>query len=87
MEKPKLIQHFEKEEMARSTIYANIKLLENGNSFKEGRSTGRPSEFTARTRTNLKKAVNNKSSVSQRRLGSIFKYNIIVIRNICFGQI
>ena len=48
-----LIEHFEKKGMARSTFYANIKRLENVNSFKEGRSAGRSSKFTARTRKNL----------------------------------
>ena len=35
--------------------------------------TGRLSKFIARMRTQLKKAVNNKSSVSQRRLGKKIK--------------
>ena len=73
MEKAKIIEHFVKERMAHSTIYANIRRFENWNSFKEGMSNGRPSKFTARTCTNLKKVVN--TSVSQRRLGK--KYEVL----------
>ena len=36
MEIEKIIEHFEKEGMARSAIYANIKRLEDGKTFKEG---------------------------------------------------
>ena len=64
LDKAKISEHFKKEGIARSTIYANIKRFENVNSFKKGISTGRPFKFTARMRTHLKKAVNNKSPVT-----------------------
>ena len=68
LEKSKIVEHFEKEGIVRSTIYANIKRLENGYSFREGMSPGRPSIFTARNWTNLIKYVLTESTALRQKI-------------------
>jgi transposase len=72
MKKSEIVKHFVAEGIARSTIYDTIKRVESSLPLKDRKKTGRPSSWTGARRTKLKRLVNNRTGVSQRRLGRKF---------------
>lgn len=73
MKKSEVVKHFEKEGIARRTIYASIKRLELGKPMNDKKKTGRPTTWTASRKTRLKRLTNNRKGVSQRLLGKKFQ--------------
>jgi transposase len=72
MTKSAIVKHFAKEGIARSTIYDTIDRLESSQPISDKKRTGRPSSWTPAAKQKLKRLVNNRSGVSQRRLANQF---------------
>ena len=71
----KIVNHFEKEGFARSTIYDNLKRLETVQSFSDRKHPGRPTSWTREKKAELTRLVNNRKGVSQRKIGIKFGVN------------
>ena len=74
-----IVNHFEKEEIARNTIYDNLKRLQTGQSFSDKKRSGRQTSWTRENKANLKRLVNNRKGISQRKLGLKFGLNQLTI--------
>ena len=68
MKKSKIVKHFEKDEIARQTIYNTINRMQNQGSIKYKKKTCRSTSWTVARRSQLKRLVNNRKGVSQRHL-------------------
>ena len=79
MKKSEIVKHFEKEGIARQTIYDTINRMQNEGSVKDKKKTGRPTSWTPARKSQLKKLVNNRKGVSQRGLGRKFALDQSVI--------
>ena len=79
MKKTEIVKHFEKEGIARTTIYNIINRMQNEESIKDKNKTGRPTSWTAARKRKLKRLVNNRKGVSQRGLGKKFGLDQSVI--------
>ena len=71
----KIVNHFEKEGFARSTIYDNLKRLETVQSFSDRKHPGRPTFWTREKKAELTRLVNNRKGVSQRKMCIKFGVN------------
>ena len=71
--KADVVKHFLKKSIPRSTIYSVIKRFEANLTFERKLKSGRPSEFNRVTLRKLKKAVVDKTGVSQNQLPRKFK--------------
>ena len=78
MKKSEIVKHFEKEGIARRTIYNTINRMQNEESTKD-KKTSRPTSWTAARKRKLKRLVNNRKGVSQRGLGKKFGLDQSVI--------
>ncbi|XP_065654663.1 uncharacterized protein LOC136081287 [Hydra vulgaris] len=67
------------EEFARSTIYDSLKRLETVQSFSDRKHPGRPTAWTREKKAELKRLVNNRKGVSQRKIGIKFGVNQLII--------
>ena len=71
------IGHYISEGEKRTTIYGIINRFESGKNAKHQSGGGRPAKiFNKQTKTKLKRLVNNKDGVSQRKLAGCFKCNM-----------
>ena len=75
IKKKQIVNHFEKEGFARSTIYDNLKRLETVQSFSDRKHPGRPTSWTREKKAELTRLVNNRKGVSQRKIGIKFGVN------------
>jgi hypothetical protein len=75
MKKSEIAKHFAKEGIAQRTVYHAIDKLQTAQPIKEKKRTGRPTTWTPAKKANLKRLVNNRTGVSQRRLGRKFAVN------------
>ena len=80
IKKSEIVKHFMKEGFARQTIYRTLNRLNSHQSLKNNKKSGRPSSWTTARRQNLKRLVNNRKGVSQRRLAKKFT---VTQPNIC----
>ena len=65
-----IVNHFEKEGIAQNTTYDNLKRLETGQSFSDKKRSGCPTSWTREKKPKLKRLVNNRKGLSQRKIGS-----------------
>ena len=72
MKKSDLVAHFTKQGIARSTIYTTINRIQSGEPIKDKKRTGRPTTWTAAKKKKLKRLTNNRTGMSQKRLGRKF---------------
>ena len=70
-----IVNHFEKEGIAQNTIYDNLKRLKTDQFFSDKKRSGRPTSWTTEKKPKLKRLVNNRKRVSQRKLGLKFRVN------------
>ena len=77
--KSEIVNHFKKEGYKERTIYNTIEGMEEEESLKDNLRTGRPPVLDTHQRKRLKRLVNNRTEVSQRRLGQTFHVNQITI--------
>ena len=75
-----IVNHFSKQGIARRTIYNNINKLGTPQPKKDYKKTGRPTSWTSTKSHQLKRLVNNRIGVSQRRLAKKFQ---VSQSNIC----
>ena len=69
------VKHFENEGIALNTIYDNLKRHEAGQSFSDKKRFGRLTSWTREKKAKLKRLVNNRKRVSQRKLDTKFGVN------------
>ena len=69
MEKSEIVNHFNKEDYPRKTIYNTINRMQLGGTINEKKKTGRPTSWTPARKNQLKRLANNREGVSQRHLG------------------
>ena len=62
------MNHFQKEGYPRKTIYDTINRMQLGGTINDKKKTGRPTSWTPDRKNQLKRLVNNRKGVSQRRL-------------------
>ena len=67
-----VVKHFELEGNSRRTVYSVLNKLETTQTVDEEKRTGRPTSWVSGSQGKLKRLVNNKTGVSQRRLGQRF---------------
>ena len=67
-----IVEHFKKEGIACSTIYATINRLATKQPLEDKNRKGRPTSWTTARKARLKRLVNNRTGVSQPRLGRKF---------------
>ena len=67
-----IVNHFQKEGTPRSTMYKVLDKLETDQPIRERKRTGRPTSFTPRRKLKLKRLINNRTGVSQRKLARKF---------------
>ena len=67
------VDHFVREGIARRTVYNALIRRKNGQSILEVTRSGRPSSWTSSMKLKLKRLVNHRKGVSQRKLG--YKFN------------
>jgi hypothetical protein len=75
MKKSEIVEHFCKEGIARQTVYNAIHKLQTVQPIKDNARTGRPTSWTPAKKAKLKQLTNNRTGVSQRRLGRRFVVN------------
>ena len=81
------MNHFKKEEYKERTIYNTIeRRMEDEGSLKDNLRTGRPPVLDTHQRKRLKRLVNNRTGVSQRRLGLQFQVNQTTIGRARVGK-
>ena len=81
--KSEIVNHFRKEGYKERTIYNTIeRRMEDEGSLKDNSRTGRPPVLDIHQRKRLKRLVNNRTGVSQRRLGQTFQVNQTTIERI-----
>ena len=64
-----IVNHFKNEGYKERTIYNTIERIENEGSLKDNLRTGRTPVLDTHQRKRLKRLVNNRTGVNQRRLG------------------
>ena len=79
IKKSEIVKHFEKEGIARTTIYNTINRIQNEESIKDKNKTGRTTSWTAARKRKLKRLVYNRKGVRQRSLGKKFGLDQSVI--------
>ena len=67
-----VVDQFVREGIARRTVYYALNRRKNGQSILEVTRSGRPSQWTSSMKIKLKRLVNNRKGVSQRKLGNKF---------------
>ena len=67
-----MVDHFVQEGIARQTVYNALNRRKNGQSILEDPRLGRPSSWTPSMKVKLKRMVNHRKGVSQRKLGNKF---------------
>ena len=67
-----VVDHFVQEGIARQTVYNALNRRKNGQSILEVTRSGRPSSWTPSMKVKLKRLVNHRKGVSQRKLGYKF---------------
>jgi len=67
-----VVDHFVQEGIARQTVYNALNRRKNGQSILEDPRPGRPSSWTPSMKVKLKRLVNHRKGVSQRKLGYKF---------------
>jgi transposase len=72
MKKSEIVNHFQKKGYPQRTIYNTINRLHNGEPIKDKKQTGRPTSWTSTRNNQLKRLINNRKGVSQRRLSRKF---------------
>jgi transposase len=72
MKKSEIVKHFAKEGIARQTVYDAINRLAINQPTQDKKRSGRPTTWTTPRKTKLKRLVNNRTGVSQPRLGKKF---------------
>lgn len=72
MKKSEIVQHFAKQGIARETVYKSINRVVNNQSTQDKKRSGRPTTWTADKKRKLKRLVNHRTGISQRRLGRKF---------------
>ena len=78
-----MVDHFVREGIARRTIYNALNRRKNGQSILEVTRFGRPSSWTSSMKVKLKRLVNHRKGVSQRKLGNKFnKHHMTIGRQI-----
>ena len=78
-----IVSHFVKEGIARKTVYNALNRRKNGQSILEENRPGRLSSWTSSMKGKLKRLVNNRKGVSQRRLAGKFeKHQTTISRQI-----
>ena len=68
MEKPKIVNHFQKEGYPRRTVYNTINRMRFGGTINDKKKTGRPTSWTPARKNHMKRLANNRKGVSQRHL-------------------
>jgi len=71
MEKSEIFKHFLKQKIPRFTIYSTIDQMQNTGKVSDAKRNGRPTSWTSDNKFELKRLVNNRIGVSQRKLGRI----------------
>ena len=64
-----IVNHFENEGIAQTTIYNNLKRLVAGQSFSDKKRFGCPTSWTREKKAKIKRFVNNQKGFNQRKLG------------------
>ena len=83
IKKSEVVHHFVQEGIARKTVYNVLNRRKNGQPILEDKRPGRPSSWTSSMKGKLKRLVNNRKGVSQRKLGSKFnKHQTTISRQI-----
>ena len=78
-----IVSHFVKEGIARKTVYNALNRRKNGQSILEENRPGRLSSWTSSMKGKLKRLVNNRKGVSQRRsAGKFEKHQTTISRQI-----
>ena len=78
-----VVDHFVREGIARRTVYNALNRRKNGQSILEVTRSGRPSSWTSSMKVKLKRLVNHRKGVSQRKLGNKFnKHHMTIGRQI-----
>ena len=78
-----MVDHFVREGIARRTVYNALNRRKNGQSILEVTRSGRPSSWTSSMKVKLKRLVNHRKGVSQRKLGNKFnKHHMTIGRQI-----
>ena len=78
-----VVHHFVREGIARRTVYNALNRRKNGQSILEVTRSGRPSSWTSSMKVKLKRLVNHRKGVSQRKLGNKFnKHHMTIGRQI-----
>lgn len=67
-----IVDHFVKEGYARATLFKNVKRCSEDVPIKDKKKSGRPSSWTCARRSRLKRLTNNRTGVSQIKLGLKF---------------
>ena len=57
--KSEVVEHFKKQEIARSTVYNTINRIQIGEPVKDNKRTGGPTTWAASTKKKLKRLTNN----------------------------
>jgi hypothetical protein len=70
--KADIVNHFEKQGIARRTVYANINRMTGNQGIQDKKRSGRPTKWTPQKLKNLKRLTNNRKGVVQRKLGLKF---------------
>jgi len=70
--KSEIIKHFQKEGFIRQTINNTVNRLVKEEALLDKKRTGRQSTWTPQRTAKLKRLTNNKSGISQRKLGNVF---------------
>jgi transposase len=73
MKKSKIVNHFQKVVSVQRTIYNAKNRLQNEESTKDKKQAGRPTSWTSARKNQLKRLINYRKGVRQRRLGHKFK--------------
>ena len=74
-----MVDHFVREGIARQTVYNALNRRKNGQSILEDPRPGRPSLWTSSMKVKLKRLVNHRKGVSQRKLGNKFNKHHMTI--------
>ena len=70
--KSEVDEHFTKQGIAQSRIYKTITRMQIGGPIKDNKKTGHSTKWTGAKKKQLKRLANNRTGVSQRRIGRKF---------------
>ena len=80
---PQVVDHFVREGIVHCTVYNALNRRKNDQSILEVTRSGRPSSWTSSIKVKLKRLVNHRKGVSQRKLGNKFnKHHMTIGRQI-----